>query len=154
MPPGAIPVAPTSRALEVGGKSFFQRDHAMSISTKLRTGLFAGSLLAAAWGCDGKPAVDTSDEEVTVTGSVKVLGKTPQKGYVRFDPSNYKRKVASREAPIAKDGTYSIKTLVGRNGVSVSLPAMNLSREMDGIEVRYDAKPGPNTFDIVLPPPN
>ena len=121
---------------------------------RIGIGLLAGSFLIAAWGCgDEKPPVDTSNEEVTVTGSVKVMGRTPTKGLVRFDPANYRRKVAYREAPIAKDGTYSIKTLVGRNAVSVSLPSFNLSREMDGLEVRYDARPGPNTYDIVLPPP-
>lgn len=114
--------------------------------------LLAGWLLLVSWGCDGKPPVDTSTEEGMVTGTVTVMGKRPTKGLVRFDPSNYKRQVPYCEAPIAKDGTYSIKTLVGRNQVSISVPSMNLSREMDGLEFRYDVASGPNTYDIVLPP--
>lgn len=125
---------------------------ASSDRIRFRIGLVAGLCGSVAWGCDGKPPVDTSTAESIVTGTVTVMGKKPTKGLVRFDPSNYKRKVPYCEAPIAKDGTYSIKTLVGRNQVSISVPTMNLSREMDGLEFRYDVTSGPNTYDIVLPP--
>src|SRR4051812_29346902 len=77
-------------------------------------------------GCgQGAPAVDTGDEEVTVKGTVKVKGKNATKGEVVFDPSNVERKTGPKTAPIEKDGTYSIKTLIGKNQVTVRSPEVN-----------------------------
>ena len=124
----------------------------MSCLRRVGFGLFAGALLVAVWGCDGKPSVSTTDEEATVTGSVTIMGKKATTGTVTFNPSNYKRQVPARSAPIEKDGTYSIKTLVGQNQIRVSAPGLGRSRELGDMDYYYEVKAGPNTHEIVLPP--
>jgi len=75
-------------------------------------------------GCgDGTPSVSSSTEEVTVKGTVTYKGKKITKGTITFDPSNVQRKMASAvSSPIDADGNYAIKTMVGENQVSFSLP--------------------------------
>ena len=124
----------------------------MSASQRVGAGLIVGALLAAGWGCGVKPSVTTTDDEATVTGSVTIKGKKATAGSVSFNPSNYKRQVAARTASIAKDGTYSIKTLVGENQIKVSSPGLGRSRELSDVDLYFDVKAGPNTYDIVLPP--
>jgi hypothetical protein len=111
-------------------------------------------LLASCWGCgSGAPAVSTSDEEGTVKGTVTFKGKPVTEGTVSFDPSNVKRRdAAPRSAPIAKDGTYSVKTLVGDNRVRASFPGLEADRQSSEVELIYYVKPGENTYDLVLPP--
>ena len=54
-------------------------------------------------------------------GTVKVRG-TPLDGRdVHFNPSNTKRQEGSRDAPIGKDGSFTVKTLLGPNIVTVLL---------------------------------
>src|SRR5689334_20544731 len=86
--------------------------------------LVCATALAASWGCgDGRPAVESSRSEATVRGTVRIKGKAATRGTVTFDPSNYLRKdVGARSARIAKDGTYSVTTLVGENTVTVQSP--------------------------------
>jgi len=79
-----------------------------------------GRLAVALWvigvGCGNPdaPPVSGSMDEVTVKGTVRVRGKPVNNGIVTFRTSNINRPMApTREAPIAKDGTYTIKTLVG-----------------------------------------
>ncbi|MGE3821983.1 MAG: hypothetical protein AB7I30_21425 [Isosphaeraceae bacterium] len=106
-------------------------------------------------GCAGedKPPVDTSSEEATVKGTVTFNGKPVAKGEVAFDPSNYLRKSeAARRAPIGPDGTYSVKTLVGANRVSFSIPEMARDPGLQDLSLEYDVKSGENAYDIVLPP--
>src|SRR5947209_1699427 len=75
--------------------------------------------LVAVGGC-GHSATTSSTAEGTVTGTVTVRGKRATEGTVTFDPSNAQRKmVPARTAPIGKDGTYTITTLVGGNHVEV-----------------------------------
>lgn len=111
-------------------------------------------LLASCWGCgSGAPAVSTSDEEGTVKGTVTFKGKPVTEGTVSFDPSNVKRRdAAPRSAPITKDGTYSVKTLVGDNRVRASFPGLEADRQSSEVELIYDVKPGESTYDLVLPP--
>jgi hypothetical protein len=106
-------------------------------------------------GCGGGvPAVSTSKTEAAVHGKVIVRGKPVAKGLVWFDPANYRRKdVAARSAEVAKDGTYSITTLIGENSVRYEGPATGGSRELDGAIQGFDVKEGENQFDLVLPPP-
>jgi hypothetical protein len=70
-------------------------------------------------GCgDGKPSMDTSPTEATVSGVVSVKGVPATGGAILFNPSNAGRIVPTRSAPIGPDGTYTIKTLTGTNQVS------------------------------------
>jgi hypothetical protein len=70
-------------------------------------------------GCgDGKPWVDTSLTEATVSGTVSVKGTPASGGKILFNPSNAKRIVGTRTAEIGPDGSYTIRTLTGDNRVS------------------------------------
>jgi hypothetical protein len=134
-------------------------------------GVLAGSLLFAGFGCGGgKPAVVTSSEEATVTGTVKVRGQLVTKGDVLFDPSNYLRNVPVRSAPIGPDGTYKVTTLVGPNIVRIALapdalPPNKESPQTDAEEpdanresveyeqISFDVQKGENVLNIELPQP-
>jgi hypothetical protein len=82
----------------------------------------AGFLVVATFaviGCgDGKPWVDTSLTEATVSGKVSVKGTPASAGTIQFNPSNAGRIVPTRTAEIQPDGSYTIKTLTGDNRVS------------------------------------
>jgi hypothetical protein len=79
--------------------------------------ILPGVVLIAGCG-DGKPSMDTSLTEATVSGVVSVKGIPATGGAILFNPSNAGRIVPTRSAPIGPDGTYSIKTLTGTNQVS------------------------------------
>lgn len=113
--------------------------------------LAATTGLALVWGCSGgKPSVDTSTAEASVSGKVSFSGKTATKGTVVFDPSNYKRKdAAPRSAEIGADGSYTVTTLVGQNQISVNSPELKNS---DYAPIEYDVQSGDNTFDIDITP--
>jgi hypothetical protein len=75
--------------------------------------------LAIVFGCsDGKPSVDTSLNEATVTGVVSLKGEPVKGGTIYFNPSNHARHVPTRTAPIGDDGKYTIKTYTGDNQVT------------------------------------
>src|SRR3954449_11900073 len=75
--------------------------------------------LAAMPGCgDGKPSVDTSLTEATVSGVVSAKGTPATGGQIRFNPSNSGRIVPTRSAEIGPDGRYTIKTFTGGNRVT------------------------------------
>ncbi|AGA27877.1 hypothetical protein [Singulisphaera acidiphila] len=109
-------------------------------------GLFLG-------GCNsGTPYAESSLQETTVKGVIQVHGKPLGGGEVHFNPGNLNRKVGGRNAPIAKDGSYTLTTLVGQNIVSVS-PPQNKARSKDIVGLEYeektvDLKPGENTQNI------
>ncbi|MBX6315190.1 MAG: hypothetical protein IRY99_20115 [Isosphaeraceae bacterium] len=110
------------------------------------------AVLALGWGCSGKPPVSSSTEEATVTGKVFIKGKPATGGKVVFDPANYQRKdVTARTADIQKDGTYTIKTLVGGNMVRVDSPEAAAAGGSYAT-INYDVKSGENQFDIKIPP--
>jgi hypothetical protein len=78
--------------------------------------LLSGTVLS---GCgDGKPSIDTSMTEATVTGVVTAKGVPVTKGTINFNPSNSGRLVPTRTAEIGPDGTYTIKTYTGDNLVT------------------------------------
>jgi hypothetical protein len=79
--------------------------------------ILPGVVLIAGCG-DGKPSMDTSLTEATISGVVSVKGVPATGGAILFNPSNAGRIVPTRSAPIGPDGTYSIKTLTGTNQVS------------------------------------
>jgi hypothetical protein len=115
-------------------------------------GLLGTTLLLIGWGCSGTPPVDTSMEEATVHGVITIQRKPVTSGRVIFDPANIKRNVPPRKAEIGKDGSYSIKTLVGENVVKIEAKeVMKASLEMQFISTTV--APGDNTFDIALPLP-
>ncbi|SIN79461.1 hypothetical protein SAMN05444166_0899 [Singulisphaera sp. GP187] len=110
----------------------------------------------AAWmvalsGCDqsgGAPSVSSSTEEGTVHGTVTVNGKLASGGKILFDPSNIHRKsVSAASAEIGKDGTYSVKTLIGENLIRVESP--ETKKGMFNVD-SFDVKSGDNTHDVAL----
>ena len=114
--------------------------------------LLAPTLLVICWGCSGTPPVDTSTEEATVHGVITINGKPVTSGRVVFDPANIKRNVQPRKAEIGKDGSYTMKTLVGENVVKLeSNEVMKANLETQFISTKVE--PGDNTFDIKLPLP-
>ena len=124
----------------------------MRHTAPLAFGLLATTFLVIGWGCSGTPPVDTTTEEATVHGVITIKGKPVTSGRVVFDPANFKRKVEPRKADIGKDGSYSIKTLVGENVVKLeSNEVLRANMEMQFIVAKVT--PGDNTFDIKLPMP-
>ena len=107
-------------------------------------------LAALGPGCDGRPAVDSSMTEATVSGTVLVKGKPATGGEVVFNPANVDRPVGPRSAPINKDGTYTVKTLTGGNQIGF---AGSLATENPGLfrlKQYYEVKRGENKKDFDL----
>jgi len=105
-------------------------------------------------GCgDGAPAVSSSHEEATVHGTVTYQGKPVSGGEIRFNPANARRPDAViRTATLEKDGSYTIKTLVGQNTVSLSVPSLSKKDpRLSYTMISYDVQSGDNTFPVVLP---
>lgn len=107
-------------------------------------------------GCgDGTPSVSSSTAEATVRGSVTIRGKPATSGSVVFSPANVRRPDARpRRSEIAKDGTYSITTLVGDNVVSVAGPKFDRDEQVGSSQIAHDVPSGESRLDIVLPRPN
>jgi hypothetical protein len=114
----------------------------------------AVSLWVAGGGC-GNPFGST--EEATVKGIVRVRGKPATNGQITFRASNSNRRNApTTNAPIGKDGSYTVKTLVGENSVTVICKELFARKNQmlvdleDGQMVKIQA--GENTLDIDFPP--
>jgi hypothetical protein len=102
-------------------------------------------------GCgDGKPSIDSSLTEATVTGLVSVKGKPATAGTIRFNPSNSGRIVPFRSADIGSDGTYSIKTYTGMNRVSFEGPVASQNKGVGLLKQYADVKSGENKIDFDL----
>ena len=115
----------------------------------------AATALIAAWGCDGgggAPSASSSTEEATVQRTVTIKGVPAAGGEIQFDPANVNRKVMPRTAPIGKDGTYTIKTLVGGNSVTVRGPAIDKDLGLAANQQMVEVHPGQNTIPIRVPP--
>jgi len=110
-------------------------------------------VLSAPTGCnDGTPSVSSSRQEGVVTGAVTVRGKPAGGGVVVFDPANVQRPdAAARRAEIAKDGSYSITTLVGGNVISISGPKFDKDEEVGTSQLTLDVPAGESEFNLVLP---
>jgi hypothetical protein len=119
-----------------------------------RTRSAAATLVMIAWGCgSGAPSVDTSTTEATVKGIVTIRGKPISQGTISFDPSNVRRKFEPvRTSPIGKDGSYTVKTLLGGNHVTFAGPAIAKEPRLQDLLVPYDVRSGENTFNVELPP--
>jgi hypothetical protein len=100
-------------------------------------------------GCgDGKPSIDTSLNEATVTGVVSVQGVPATGGTIHFNPSNSGRIVPTKSAEIGPDGKYSIKTYTGDNQVTYGGDVATKNR---GVGLRRDfatVQSGENHFDF------
>jgi hypothetical protein len=77
----------------------------------------AATLVTLVVGCDDTPSIDTSRNEVPVSGIVNVKGQPATGGQISFNPSNRDRKVPAFTAPIGPDGRFTIKTYTGENEV-------------------------------------
>jgi hypothetical protein len=105
--------------------------------------------LSALPGCgDGKPSVDTSLTEATVTGVVTVNGIPATAGTIFFNPSNSGRLVPTKSADIGPDGRYTIKTYTGDNRVTYG---GEVAAKNTGVGLRKDyanVQSGENKFDF------
>jgi hypothetical protein len=114
-----------------------------------------GASLAAS-GCEsggGAPSVSSSTTEATVHGTVKYKGTPINEGQIVFDPANIQRKSAAAvSAPLGKDGSYSVKTLVGGNSINFRLPALEKKDpSLAYATILFDVPGGDTTKDIDLP---
>jgi hypothetical protein len=104
---------------------------------------------AAIPGCgDGKPSIDTSLTEATVTGVVTAKGVPVTKGTISFNPSNSGRIVPTRTAEIGPDGSYTLKTYTGDNLVTYG---GDVATKHMGVGLRRDyasVQSGENKFDF------
>jgi hypothetical protein len=99
-------------------------------------------LLTALCGCSTAPDRQSSLEEATLKGTVKVRGKRLQGGELNFNAVNPNRRVDMRKAMISKNGTYEAKVYVGQNIVTVFPPRPRTSQEgEDFFGVNYEEKP-------------
>jgi hypothetical protein len=105
--------------------------------------------LAALPGCgDGKPSVDTSLTEATVSGVVTANGVPATGGTIYFNPSNSGRIVPTKSADIGPDGRYTIKTYTGDNRVTYG---GELAKKNTGVGLRKDyadVQRGENKLDF------
>lgn len=107
--------------------------------------------LPAALGCgDGKPSVDTSLTEATVTGVVSVKGVPATGGTIHFNPSNSGRIVATKTAEIGADGSYTIKTYTGDNQVTFGGEIAKKNMGLGLMKEYASVKSGENKIDYDL----
>jgi hypothetical protein len=106
--------------------------------------------LAACSGCgDSAPAVTSSTEEATVHGVVTIDGKPAAGGKITFKSANIARKSAPDvSADIGKDGSYTLKTLVGENQIRVQ-PSDAQKNSRYKVDV-FEVQSGDNTHDVTL----
>jgi hypothetical protein len=122
-------------------------------SLRTRSATLSAALLTFALmpGCDdGKPSVDKSLTEATVSGKVSVRGTPATGGTILFNPSNSERTVATRSAPIGKDGSYTITTLTGGNQVSFDGEIATKNQGVGLAKEYVEVKTGANTADFDL----
>jgi hypothetical protein len=104
-------------------------------------------------GCDdGKPTVDKSMREATVSGVVSVRGKPATAGNVLFNASNSERIVPVKTAPIGPDGAYKITTFTGGNQVSFDGEVASKNMGVGLIQKYVNVKPGSENkadFDLL-----
>jgi hypothetical protein len=116
------------------------------------------AVIAVLSGCSAGPERESSLEEATVTGTVKVRGKLLDGGELNFNAVNPNRRVDMRKAPIGKDGRYTAKALVGMNTVTVTPPKPRDKKQgKEFFGVNYEersivVKAGENTADLEFLP--
>jgi len=94
----------------------------MNRSLGKKAGVLAVTTLLIAWGCGGPggpPPITGSTEEFEVKGTATLQGKPAGPGKLTFNPANIiRRNVLARTAEVAKDGTFTVKTMEGPNLVT------------------------------------
>jgi hypothetical protein len=119
--------------------------------SRVRSSLVLVTLACATSGCgDGKPWVDKSLNEATVTGIVSVKGKPADGGTILFNANNSGRTVPIKTAPIGRDGSYSIKTYTGVNQVSFDGEITAKNRGVGLLKEACDVVAGENKADFDL----
>ncbi len=101
------------------------------------------------------PRLETSTEEATVKGTVRVNGKAVTNGSMTFRAGHVRRQnVPNRDTTIGKDGTYTIKTMIGENYVAVDCKELRdpKLRQFRDDEQLVIVKSGENTIDLDFPP--
>jgi hypothetical protein len=115
-------------------------------------------LFTALAGCSAAPERESSTEEATVKGTVKLHGKPMNAGVLHFNANNPSRTVKNRDATIGKDGTYSVQAFVGLNTVTVTPPKTRTAKEgvayfgLEYEEKTVVVKSGENTADVEFLP--
>jgi hypothetical protein len=103
-------------------------------------------------GCgDGKPWVDKSLTEATVSGIVSVKGKPADGGQILFNGNSSGRSVPIRTAEIGRDGSYTIKAFTGVNQVSFDGEIASKNRGVGLVKEACDVVSGENkaNFDLL-----
>jgi hypothetical protein len=125
------------------------------MARRLVAGWLAFALCLAGVGCNSGSF--TSTQQATVSGIVRVRGNPVTNGEITFRSANANRRTApGRNAPIGKDGRYTITAPVGENSVMVVCKEL-FKRENQTLLDLEDGQmvkvgPGENTIDIDLPP--
>jgi hypothetical protein len=128
----------------------------------IATPLFAAAVLALG-GCGaeisesvGKPPtdntveLDASNDKISVSGSVTVGGKALTGGDVIFDAKTSSRSsIDVVKSPIGKDGSYTAKTHVGTNHISVSAPDLTAAQKAE--VVTKILQPSDSKVDVTVP---
>jgi hypothetical protein len=115
-------------------------------------------LLTVLAGCSAASDRESSLEEATVTGTVKVRGKLLDGGELNFNAVNPNRRVDMRKAAIGKDGTFTAKAYIGQNMVTVTPPKPRTKQQAkDFFGVNYEeksitVKAGENTENLEFLP--
>jgi hypothetical protein len=125
------------------------------IPSRLTPAWLTVMVLVVVGGCrfSDAPAISGSTEEATVKGTVRIRGKPATNGVVSFRTSNVNRpNVPLKEAPIGKDGSYTVTTLVGQNFVEVSCKELFTAKNRVLLENEQlvNINSGENTLDIDL----
>jgi hypothetical protein len=118
----------------------------------MRQCIVVGLLACATAGCgDGKPWVDTSMTEATVSGVVSVKGKPADGGTILFNGNSSGRRVPIKTAEIGADGSYTIKAFTGVNQVSFDGKIAASNRGVGLVMEACDVAAGENkaNFDLL-----
>jgi hypothetical protein len=130
----------------------------MTQSRRIAARVALAAFLTAFFGCSAEPDRESSTEDATVTGTVKVRGKLLQGGELNFNAVNPNRKVYVRKAAIGKDGSYTAKAYIGLNIVTVFPPKpRNKAEGKEFFGINYEeksvtVKSGENTADLEFLP--
>ncbi|SIO42037.1 hypothetical protein SAMN05444166_4560 [Singulisphaera sp. GP187] len=99
---------------------------------------------------DNTVELDSSKDKVSISGTVNVGGKAATGGEVTLDPKTSSRSaVETVKSPIGKDGSYSAKTYVGTNHISVTVPGM--TAEQKAHFIAKILQPTDSKVDIEIP---
>jgi hypothetical protein len=122
------------------------------LNSSLRRAIVISLFMACATaGCgDGKPWVDKSLNEATVSGIVSVKGKPADGGTILFNGNSSGRSVPIRTAEIGPDGFYTIKAFTGVNQVSFDGKIASMNMGVGLVKEACDVSSGENKADFDL----